>query len=105
MNNRRQFFKGLLSLLPAVAVVAKLPIVIEAPKIRVINNLGELMSMHLQYEIDYDMICRMVQVAAPNTNIPNYKQPVEGVDYILSKDFNTNSVRLHPILEQNFLHS
>ena len=104
MNNRRDFFKGLLSLLP-VAVLADLPIVTEAPKIRIINDLGELMSMHLQYEIDYDMISRMVQVAAPGTNIPNYKQPVEGVDFILSEDFSTNSMKLHPALEQNFLHS
>lgn len=105
MHNRRQFFKGLLSLLP-VAALAEIPAVVKSPHITEINSLAELWSYMTQSNIDYDMISRMINIASPGREIPPYKEPVEGVDYILTENFNRSldHISLDEV-EQKFLHS
>ena len=94
-----------MSLLP-VAALAEIPMVVENPPIKEINSLMELWSYLIQNNIDYDMISRMINIVSPGKEIPPYKEPIEGVDYILTENFNRSldHISLDEV-EQKFLHS
>lgn len=88
--NRRDLFKQLAGL----TVCSLLPSDIGAiPKIEpvVFNNYGSYFSWLVQREIDYDIIKRMIEIVdrekGCKTEIPELREPVEGIDYIFSKDF------------------
>ena len=85
--NRRSFFQKLFGatvsttlldkILPAqqiVDVVKKTPLIFK--------SIEEFLVYMVQLEIDYDIIRRIIQIHSPETEIPKFKDPVHGEDYI-----------------------